>query len=154
MLTAKKYVLIRQNRHKHMQNRVISRLVTFELLHNKTNTITWAPSKDSDQHTYGRPLSDAIPKYQDFGPRGFRKQCFMLSPKVISKYTKLFFKEKKTDVSPFLGIKKNHKGNNLENIPARAMVLVHYTSSECTFQMYEVSLIYLKRLSSYKADMK
>ena len=80
MLTAKKYVLIRQSRHKHLQNRVISRLVTFELLHNKTNTITWAPSKDSDQLTYGGPLSDDLPKYQGFGPRSFRHYCFMLSP--------------------------------------------------------------------------
>ena len=34
------------------------------------------------------------------------------------------------------------------------MVLVYDTSSECTLQMYEVSLKYLLRLSRYRADMK
>ena len=38
-----------------------------------------------------------------------------------------------------------YKGNNLKNIHvhARVMVLVHDTSSQCAFQMYEVSLKYL-----------
>ena len=35
------------------------------------------------------------------------------------------------------------KGENLKNIYARAMVLVHDTSSRCALQMYEVSLKYL-----------
>ena len=35
------------------------------------------------------------------------------------------------------------KGNNLKNIHARVMVLVHDTSSQCALQMYEVSLKYL-----------
>ena len=34
------------------------------------------------------------------------------------------------------------------------MVFVHHTSPECALQMYEVSLKYLKRLSSYRADTK
>ena len=46
-------------------------------------------------------------------------------------------------MSPPFRNKKNHKGNNLENKHARAMVLVQDTSSECALQMYEVSLIYL-----------
>ena len=36
-----------------------------------------------------------------------------------------------------------YKGNNLENMHVRAMVLVHDTSSQCALQMYEVSLKYL-----------
>ena len=36
-----------------------------------------------------------------------------------------------------------NKGDNLKNIYARVMVLVHDTSSQCAFQMYEVSLKYL-----------
>ena len=36
-----------------------------------------------------------------------------------------------------------YKGDNLKNIYARVMVLVHDTSSQCAFQMYEVSLKYL-----------
>ena len=32
------------------------------------------------------------------------------------------------------------------------MVLVHDTSSECALQIYEVSLKYLLRLSSYRGD--
>ena len=36
-----------------------------------------------------------------------------------------------------------YKGNNLKNILARVMVLVHDTSSQCALQMYEVSLKYL-----------
>ena len=34
-------------------------------------------------------------------------------------------------------------GDNLKNTHARVMVLVHDTSSQCTLQMYEVSLKYL-----------
>ena len=45
-----------------------------------------------------------------------------------------------------------YKGDNLKNIYARVMVLVHDTSSPCALQMYEVSLKYLYRLSSYRAD--
>ena len=36
-----------------------------------------------------------------------------------------------------------YKGNNLKNVHARVMVLVHDTSSQCALQMYEVSLKYL-----------
>ena len=36
-----------------------------------------------------------------------------------------------------------NKGDNLKNIYARVMVLVHDTSSQCALQMYEVSLKYL-----------
>ena len=36
-----------------------------------------------------------------------------------------------------------YKGGNLKNIYARAMVLVHDTSSQCALRMYEVSLKYL-----------
>ena len=36
-----------------------------------------------------------------------------------------------------------YKGNNLKNIHARVMVLVHDTSSQCALQMFEVSLKYL-----------
>ena len=36
-----------------------------------------------------------------------------------------------------------YKGDNLKNIHARVMVLVHDTSSQCALQMYEVSLKYL-----------
>ena len=36
-----------------------------------------------------------------------------------------------------------YKGDNLKNIYARIMVLVHETSSQCALQMYEVSLKYL-----------
>ena len=35
------------------------------------------------------------------------------------------------------------KGDNLKNIYAKVMVLVHSTSSQCALQMYEVSLKYL-----------
>ena len=45
-----------------------------------------------------------------------------------------------------------YKGNNFINIHARVMVLVHDRSSQCALQMYEVSLKYLQRLSSYRAD--
>ena len=45
-----------------------------------------------------------------------------------------------------------YKGNNLKNIHARVMVLVHDTSSQCALQMYEVSLKHLLWLSSYRAD--
>ena len=41
-----------------------------------------------------------------------------------------------------------------KKIPKRVMVLVQDTSSECALQMYEVSLEYLKWLSSYRADTK
>ena len=34
------------------------------------------------------------------------------------------------------------------------MVVVHDTLSECALQMYEVSLKYLYRLLSYRADIK
>ena len=44
------------------------------------------------------------------------------------------------------------KGNNLKNIHARVMVLVHDTSSQCALQIYEVSLKYLLLSSSYRAD--
>ena len=37
----------------------------------------------------------------------------------------------------------SYKGNNLKNIHARVMVLVHDTSSQCALQMYKVSLKYL-----------
>ena len=37
-------------------------------------------------------------------------------------------------------------------IQARVIVLVHDTSSHCALRMYEVSMKYLKRLSSYRAD--
>ena len=37
----------------------------------------------------------------------------------------------------------HYKGDNLKNIYARVMVLVHDTSSQCALQMYEVSLKYL-----------
>ena len=36
-----------------------------------------------------------------------------------------------------------YKGDNLKNIYARVMVLVHNTWSQCALQMYEVSLKYL-----------
>ena len=36
-----------------------------------------------------------------------------------------------------------YKGDNLKNIHARVMVLVHDTSSQCALQMYENSLKYL-----------
>ena len=45
-----------------------------------------------------------------------------------------------------------YKGNNLKNIHARVIALVHDTSSQCALQMYEVSLKYLEQLSSYRAD--
>ena len=44
-----------------------------------------------------------------------------------------------------------HKG---KKIPARVVVLVQDTSSQCALQMYEVSLEYPLRLSSYRADTK
>ena len=37
----------------------------------------------------------------------------------------------------------SYKGNNLKNIHARVMVLVHDTPSQCALQMYDVSLKYL-----------
>ena len=37
----------------------------------------------------------------------------------------------------------HYKGDNLNNIYARVMVLVHEPSSQCALQMYEVSLKYL-----------
>ena len=40
----------------------------------------------------------------------------------------------------------------MKNKHARVMVLVHDVSSECALQMYEVSLRYLLRLSSYRGD--
>ena len=46
----------------------------------------------------------------------------------------------------------HYKGDNLKNIYARVMVLAHDTSSQCALRMYEVSLKYVKRLSSYRAD--
>ena len=45
-----------------------------------------------------------------------------------------------------------YKGNNFKNTHAKVMVLKHATSSECALQMCEVSLKYLLRLSSYRAD--
>ena len=36
-----------------------------------------------------------------------------------------------------------YKGDNLKNIYARVMVLVHDMSSQCALQMYEVSVKYL-----------
>ena len=45
-----------------------------------------------------------------------------------------------------------NKGNNLKNIHAIVMVLVHDTSSQCALQMYKFSLKYMKRLSSYRVD--
>ena len=36
-----------------------------------------------------------------------------------------------------------YKGDNLKNIHAIVMVLVHDTSSQCALQMYDVSLKYL-----------
>ena len=36
-----------------------------------------------------------------------------------------------------------YKGDDLKNIYARVMVLVHDSSSQCALQMYEVSLKYL-----------
>ena len=36
-----------------------------------------------------------------------------------------------------------YKGDNLKNIYARVMVLMHDTLSQCALQMYEVSLEYL-----------
>ena len=45
-----------------------------------------------------------------------------------------------------------YKRNNLKNIHARVMVLVHDTSPQCALQMYEVSLEYMYWLSSYRAD--
>ena len=36
-----------------------------------------------------------------------------------------------------------YKGDNLKNIYARVMVLVHDMSSQCALQMYEVLLKYL-----------
>ena len=45
-----------------------------------------------------------------------------------------------------------YKGNNFKIIHARVMNLVHDISSQCALKMYEVSLKYLKRLSSYRAD--
>ena len=45
-----------------------------------------------------------------------------------------------------------YKGNNLKNIYARVMVLVHDMSAQCALQMYEVSLKCLEWLSSYRAD--
>ena len=36
-----------------------------------------------------------------------------------------------------------YKGNNLKNIYARVMVLVHDTSSQCALLMYEVLLKHL-----------
>ena len=36
-----------------------------------------------------------------------------------------------------------YKGDNLKNVHARVMVLVHDTSSQSALQMYEVSLKYL-----------
>ena len=36
-----------------------------------------------------------------------------------------------------------YKGDNLKNIYARVMVLVHDTSSQCALQIYEASLKYL-----------
>ena len=47
-----------------------------------------------------------------------------------------------------------YKGNNLKNEHARVMDLVYETSSECALQMYEVSLKYLYRLSSYRTDIR
>ena len=44
-----------------------------------------------------------------------------------------------------------YKGNELKNIYATVIVLMHDTLSEC-LQIYEVSLKYLWRLSSYRAD--
>ena len=38
---------------------------------------------------------------------------------------------------------QTHEQTQGGNIHARAIVLVHYTSSECALQMYEVSLKYL-----------
>ena len=44
-----------------------------------------------------------------------------------------------------------YKGNILENMHARVMVLVHDTSSQYALQMYEVLLKYLQRLSSFNS---
>ena len=42
----------------------------------------------------------------------------------------------------------------MKNKRARVMGLVHDSSPECALQIYEVSLKYLKRLSSYGVDTK
>ena len=47
-----------------------------------------------------------------------------------------------------------NKGNNLKNKHARVMVLVHAPLSRCALQMFELSLKYLERLSSYREDTK
>ena len=47
-----------------------------------------------------------------------------------------------------------NRGKGGGNIHARVMVPVHNTSYECALHMYEVSLKYLQRLSSYRADTK
>ena len=39
-----------------------------------------------------------------------------------------------------------YKGNDLKNIHAGVIILVHDTSSECALQNYEVLLKYLYRL--------
>ena len=44
------------------------------------------------------------------------------------------------------------QGDHLKNKHARVVILVNATSSECVLQMYEVSLKYLLRLSSNRAD--
>ena len=70
----------------------------------------------------------------------------------------LFFNEK-TEVSPFSGIKKITKlhlvmlqGEWFGKYTWKSYGFMHDTLSKCTLQMYEVSLKYLRRLSSYSAD--
>ena len=41
-------------------------------------------------------------------------------------------------MAPPLRNQNNHKGNNLENIHSRVMVLVHDALSECAFQFERV----------------
>ena len=64
----------------------------------------------------------------------------MCSPFMNQKYLKIEFSYVKSGII-------------LKNIHARVMVLMQDTFSECALQVYEVSLKYLWRLSSYKADM-
>ena len=44
------------------------------------------------------------------------------------------------------------RGILFENKHARVKVLMHHTLSERALQLYEVSLKYLRRLTSYRAD--
>ena len=77
-------------------------------------------------------------------------QCALQMYKVLLKYLLLLSSYRADTFCDYMYL--CYKGDNLKNTHTRVIVLVHDTLSQCALQMYEVSLKYLYRLSSYRAD--